>query len=147
DQWADAAHDVSSLRPPWWLPYRHGLDFVSDLASAVAGSAQDLADRRRAAKEYELAEQIGSSPGLARVQVVPAVRRRDEDDEEEGMYADSGWVVRFLTNPVALLLTLFVLAALVAARPAFGEIQGGALSPVPRGVGDWWRLHVESQHP
>lgn len=147
DQWADAAHDVSSLRPPWWLPYRHGLDFVSDLASAVAGSAQDLADRRRAAKESELAEQIASSSGLAPLQVVPAVRRRDEDDEEEGMYADSGWVVRFLTNPVALVLTLFVLAALVAARPAFGEIQGGALSPVPRGVGDWWRLHVESQHP
>jgi hypothetical protein len=25
-------HDVRGLLAPWWLPYRHGLDVVSDLA-------------------------------------------------------------------------------------------------------------------
>src|SRR5690606_17600982 len=37
--------------------------------------------------------------------------------------------------------------ALLAARAALGEIQGGALSPAPSAVGDWWRLHVETWHP
>lgn len=141
----DGAHDVSHLRPPWWLPYRHGLDTVSDVVSALATSAQDLADRRREAKEQALAAEIAGSTALAPLQATREPRR-DEDDDEE-LYADSGWVVRFLTNPVALVMTLVVLGALVAARDAFGEIAGGALSPVPRTVGDWWLLHAESQHP
>ncbi len=33
------------------------------------------------------------------------------------------------------------------ARTAFGSITGGALSPVPADVADWWRLHVETRHP
>ncbi|QCC77847.1 glycosyltransferase family 2 protein [Nocardioides daphniae] len=147
-RWGDSPRDVSALRPPWWLPYRHGLDTVSDLASAVAGSAQDLADRRRDAKEAALAAEIEASPALAPLQAVKESRRTDGDDsDDEEMYADSGWVTRFFTNPVALVLSLFVVASLVAARSAFGEIQGGALSPVPQGAGDWWRLHVESRHP
>ena len=39
------------LLAPWWLPYRHGLDFVGDIAAAATNQAQDVADRRRAAKE------------------------------------------------------------------------------------------------
>jgi hypothetical protein len=46
-----------------------------------------------------------------------------------------------------VVLTLFVVLSLVAARAAFGTVTGGALSPVPGSVGDWWRLHVEAWHP
>src|SRR5690606_29837762 len=60
--------------------------------------------------------------------------------------ADSGWVVRFFTSPVAIVLTLVVLASLFAAREAFWSLQGGALSPVPDRAADWWRLHLESRH-
>lgn len=143
-RWTDGPRDVSHLRPPWWLPYRHGLDAVQDVAQALATSAQDLADRRREAKEEAWAAEIAASTPLAPLGVVR--EPRDEDADEE-LYADSGWVVRFLTSPVALVLTLVVVAAVVAARAAFGEIAGGALSPVPQGVGDWWRLHVDSRHP
>ncbi|QCX28209.1 glycosyltransferase family 2 protein [Nocardioides jishulii] len=140
--------DVSALRPPWWLPYRHGLDVATDLASALASSAQDLSDRRREAKEAALAAEIASSPALAPLQAAKEPRRSDDpDDDDAELYADSGLVYRFFTNPVALVLTLFVVLAVVAARAAFGEIQGGALSPVPQSAADWWRLHVESQHP
>jgi len=135
-RWTGTPTDITPLRPPWWLPYRHGLDFASDLAGAVLGQAQDVAERRRLAKQADEA-------------VVPARRESrpglDEDDEE--MYADSGVLARFLTNPVAVVLSLFVLLALVAARTAFGGLEGGALSPTPQAASDWWRLHVESRHP
>ena len=109
-------HDVRHLLAPRWLPYRHGLDFVSDLAAAATMQASDVAERRRAAK---LAE--SGTP----------VRRADSDDEEDDLGADTGFVVRFLTNPVAVLVTLFVIVALFGARDAFGAVSGGALSPAP----------------
>ena len=42
--------DVRHLLAPTWLPYRHGLDFVTDLAAAATSQAADVAERRRAAK-------------------------------------------------------------------------------------------------
>ena len=119
------AVDVKPMLAPVWVPYRHGLDFVSDLAAAATNQAADVAERRRIA---------AGTP-------VPVV---DEDDPwaEEG-----GWVARFFTNPVALGSVLFVLLALIGAREAFGTVAGGALSPAPGSVSDWWRFHVESQHP
>ena len=71
-------------------------------------------------------------------------RPRSTDVEE---YVDSGLAARFLTNPIAVLLAVFVLLALIAARAGFGEVTGGGLSPVPESAGDWWRLHLESWHP
>ena len=50
------------LLAPWWVPYRHGLDFVGDIAAAATNQAQDVADRRRAAKEAE-APGAAASPG------------------------------------------------------------------------------------
>ncbi len=128
DQVADAA-EVRHLLAPWWLPYRHGLDFVSDLLAAATNQAADVAERRREAKLAESGE--------------PA-RPVVEDDE---FAQDTGLVVRFLTSPVAVSLTLFVILALVGARDAFGAVSGGALSPVPDQASDWWRLHAESWHP
>jgi GT2 family glycosyltransferase len=120
------------LLSPWWVPYRHGLDFLGDLAAAATNQAQDVAERRRAAA----AERAPAS-------YAPRPRPEDEDTIGE----DSGLLARFLTNPVALTVALVVVLALVAAWPAFGSLAGGGLSPAPAGAGDWWRLQVETWHP
>ncbi|MCD6639552.1 MAG: glycosyltransferase family 2 protein, partial [Nocardioides sp.] len=132
---AGEAADVSSLLAPAWLPYRRGLDVVSDLASAASLQAQDVAERRRAARE-----------GAALAAGQP-VRRPEPQDDEEELLADSGWVARFFTNPVAVVLVLAGVLSVVAGREAFGTIVGGALSPIPESAGAWWRLHAESWHP
>lgn len=126
--------DEERARPllaPWWLPYRHGLDFLGDLVAAATNQAQDVAERRRAAAAEHAPASTVARP------------RSDEDELTE----DTGAVARFLTNPVALALALVVVAALVGARDALGEVAGGGLSPVPAGVSDWWRLHAETWHP
>ncbi len=113
------------------MPYRHGLDFLGDLAAAATNQAQDVAERRRAAA----AEHAPAST---------VARPRSEEDE---LIEDTGLVARFLTNPVALTLAVFVVVALVGARDAFDSLAGGGLSPAPAAVGDWWRLQVETWHP
>ncbi|TNM42736.1 glycosyltransferase family 2 protein [Nocardioides albidus] len=123
---------VRRLLAPWWVPYRHGLDFVGDLVAAATNQAADVAERRRvAAAERDAA----AGP--------PPARHRGEDEE----FADTGIVVRFLTNPVAVATAITVLALLVGVRDVVGGIAGGALSPAPGGVGDWWALHLEGRHP
>ncbi|CUR59443.1 Glycosyl transferase, family 2 [metagenome] len=128
-----AANDerVRSLLAPRWLPYRHGLDAVSDLAAAATNQAADVAERRRAAAYAERGE-------------APPVRAPEDELGE-----DSGLVVRFLTNPVALVMTGFVLVALWLARDALGSaaLSGPGLSPAPEAAADWWRLHAQSWHP
>ncbi len=126
--------DVRPLLAAPWVPYRHGLDFLGDLLAAATNQAQDVAERRRAAKAE-------AQP--------PAVARQSARQSEEDMLAeDTGIVARFLTNPVALSISLFVVLALVGARSAFDSLAGGGLSPVPQGgAGDWWRLYTESWHP
>ncbi len=137
------AADVRPLLAPVWVPYRHGLDFLSDLASAITSQAQDVAERRRAAK---LAE-AGPGPDAHPEGRHAVPRRSHADDEDDELLADTGFVARFFTNPVALTLTLVVVLALVAARVSFGSVVGGGLGPVPESVADWWRLHVEGWHP
>ncbi len=129
------AADVRRLLAPRWLPYRHGLDFVTDLASAATSQAADVAERRRVAKAPESAA------------VTKEQRRDSAEDDEEAYLTDSGMVARFFTNPVAVVLVLFGVLALLAAREAFGSITGGALSPVPQSAGDWWRLHAATWLP
>ena len=124
--------DVRRLLAPWWLPYRHGLDLVGGVVAAAGNQAADVAERRRIAAAERDPESF-------------AARRPVEEDDV--LEADSGWVARFLSNPVAVLLAVVVLVSLVGARAAFGPVTGGALSPAPQGVGDWWRLHLESWHP
>ena len=127
---ANDAH-VRSLLAPWWLPYRHGLDLVSDLAAAATNQAADVAERRRAAKFAERGE--------------PMPVRTAEDELEE----DSGLLVGFLTNPVALVMASFLLLALFATHDALGggTLTAPGLSPAPDALGDWWRLHTQSWHP
>lgn len=127
-----AANDdrVRSLLAPRWLPYRHGLDAVSDLAAAATNQAADVAERRRAASYAER----GETPP-----------RHTTDDE---LGEDSGLVVKFLTNPVALVMTGFLLVALWLSRDALGSasLSGPGLSPAPADALDWWRLHAQSWH-
>lgn len=129
--------DVRHLLAPPWLPYRHGLDMVTDLAAAATNQAQDVAERRRAARAGQTTPDQRSTHDRD---------RRDEDDEDAYLQ-DSGLVVRFLTSPVAVVLALFAVLAVVGARTAFGSITGGALSPVPSEVAQWWQLHVQTWHP
>jgi GT2 family glycosyltransferase len=123
---------VRRLLSPWWVPYRHGLDFLGDLVAAATNQAQDVAERRRAAA----AEHAPASAAT-----------RPRTDEDELLAEDTGFVARFLTNPVALALALVVVLAFVAARGAFDSISGGGLSPAPADAATWWRLHVETWHP
>lgn len=130
--------DVRHLLAPAWLPYRHGLDFVTDLVAAATNQAQDVAERRRAAK----LEATGA-PGVTR----RTTSRPSPEDDDEAFLTDSGMVARFFTNPVAVVLFVAAVLGVVAAREAFGSITGGALSPTPAEVSDWWQLHLESWHP
>ena len=87
-------HDPKPLLAPWWVPYRHGLDFVGDIAAAATNQAQDVADRRRAAKE-------AAAPAPLRRPVVVA-------DDEDAVAEDTGLVARFFTNPLAVALSIVV---------------------------------------
>jgi GT2 family glycosyltransferase len=125
-------HDPRPLLAPWWLPYRHGLDFVGDIAAAATNQAQDIADRRRAAKE--------------KVAPVPIRRPVVVSDDDEAPAEDTGLVARFLTNPLALSLTLVVVLSVIGARQAFGRVTGGGLAPAPASAHDLWRLWLEPWH-
>jgi hypothetical protein len=132
------AGDPERARPllaPWWVPYRHGLDFLGDLLTAATNQASDVAERRRLAAA---AHAPASTVARPRSSLAPG---------EDELVEDTGAVARFLTNPVALVLTLFVLVSLVGARAALDPVAGGGLSPTPAGVSDWWRLHYETWHP
>lgn len=124
------------LLAPVWVPYRHGLDFVGDLAAALTNQAADVAERRR----IERAELDPSSSAARRLR---AERDLDEDEELE----DTGWVARYLTSPVALVLTAIVALALFGTRTALGTVVGGALAPVPDGAGAWWSLATDAWQP
>ena len=123
--------DAQPLLAPWWLPYRHGLDFVGDIVAAAFNQAQDVADRRRAAKES----------------VAPVPIRRpvvvDEDTPEE----DTGLVARFFTNPLAVAVSLVVVLSVFGAREAFGHVTGGGLAPAPARASQLVDLWTESWHP
>lgn len=125
---ADTGGDPEAVRKllaPWWVPYRHGLDAISDFATAAANQGRDAAERRRQARAAE----TGPVP-----------------DEADELSADSGLLVRLLTSPLAIGITVATLLLLWGARDALGPLSGGALSPAPEASGDWWRLVREGWH-
>ncbi|WP_026145950.1 glycosyltransferase family 2 protein [Nocardioides sp. Iso805N] len=129
---------VRELLAPPWLPYRHGLDFVGDVVSALTNQASDVAERRRTA----VAE---ADPASFAARELAAREAAAVDDDE--IPVENGWIVRFFTNPVALALTAVVVLGLIGSRPAWHAIAGGGLSPAPTGVGEWWQLQYQSWHP
>ncbi len=104
--------EVRPLLAPFWLPYRHGLDYVTDVGMAVAASTRSQAARRR--------------PGSADTRLVPALLR----------------------SPSAWGLLVALVLALVAGRSLLGsgDLHGGALLPVPDGVGHWWSTWGSWRH-
>ncbi len=54
--------EVRHLLAPFWLPYRHGLDYVIDVGVAITHSLRDEAERRRPVG----ADEIGLVPRLLR---------------------------------------------------------------------------------
>ena len=126
---AELSHrEVRHLLAPPWLPYRHGLDFLSDLATAVAHQAGDMSAARRARVEA-----ADTGPVSAEAQNLPE---------------DNGFLARLLTNPAAAGLVLLLVLAVVAARGLVGSgmLSGGALLPAPAGATDWWHTYLESVH-
>lgn len=121
------ARDVRHLLAPSWLPYRHGLDAVSDLVLAVVGQVGEAPSGRRAARAAE----TGPVP-----------------EEAQELPADTGLLARFLASPRAWVAVLLVLLALVAARGLVGGgvLSGGALLPAPGSAAAWWALYLESWH-
>ncbi|HET7385265.1 MAG TPA: glycosyltransferase family 2 protein [Nocardioidaceae bacterium] len=129
------AREVRRLLPPVWTPYRHGLDFVVDVATAIGHQAGDVTSARRARnRAVEQSEGIEAGPA---------------SDEAQNLPADSGLLARLLRNPAALMIGGLVVLALVCARGLYGGglLSGGALLPAPHSSLDWWRLYLSGQHP
>ena len=126
----DGRRPVPDLLAPWWLPHRHGLDFLGDLVAAATNQAQDVAERRR----------------IAAAEHAPASTVTRPRPRTTSFVEDTGLVARFLTNPIALALTVLVVVALVGARWRADSTAGGALAR-PTDLSAWWRLQVETWHP
>jgi len=122
------AKDVRHLLAPPWLPYRHGLDFVSDVATALAHQASDMSQARRGRVE---ASETGPVPV-----------------EAQNLPDDTGLVARVLTNPVAAFMAGLVVLSLVAMRGLIGAglLSGGGLLPAPGSAGHWWTSYLEHWH-
>jgi GT2 family glycosyltransferase len=129
--------EVRKLLAPPWLPYRHGLDFVSDVFTALTNQASDVAERRRVAA-------AAADPASFAARELAA--RQAAAAEEDEFPAENGWIVRFFTNPIALTLAAVVVLGLVGSRAAWQAVAGGGLSPAPAGAGEWWHLQYQSWH-
>ena len=121
--------EVRHLLAPPWLPYRHGLDFVTDIATAVAHQAGEVSSARRSQR----AEAAETGP-------VPA--------EAQNLPADTGLISRLLGSPTAAVFALLTVFALVGARDVIGagRLSGGALLPAPDSALAWWHVYLESWH-
>ena len=121
--------DVRRLLSPWWVPYRHGLDAVSDLATAATNEGRDAAERRRAARMEAAAQAQGSLGAHSH-----SGRVSHSDDEDEAMAPDSGLLVRIVTSPLAMALDR-VRAGQPVRRPRglLAARRGRALSGAGRG--------------
>ena len=108
--------------------YRHGLDFVSDVASALVLQAGDVNAARRARAS--------------------AAETGPVSEEAQNLPEDNGLLARVITSPVSWVFTGLVVLALVAARGLYGSgtLTGGALLPAPDSALDWWRLHLDPVH-
>ncbi|MBA2465602.1 MAG: glycosyltransferase family 2 protein, partial [Nocardioidaceae bacterium] len=126
--------DVKHLLAPFWVPYRHGLDFVTDLGAALAHEAADVSSARRArspAARAPLATDTGPVPA-----------------EAQNLPEDSGAVARLVTDPAAVVLLVLFLVSVWNARGLVGGgmLSGGALLPAPDTSAHWWSSYLASGH-
>jgi GT2 family glycosyltransferase len=127
DRAAKARRSVAAFRslfPPFWLPYRHGMDAVVDAIVAMV--------------RPEEFESVG--------------RRSSFDDDEESVDDLHEEVPPFVRRHPWLVAALGLIAmALIAGRDLYSGmdgaiLHGGALPPAPGSAGDWWNLLVERTH-
>ena len=123
------AKEVRHLLAPFWLPYRHGLDFVSDMVMAVVHQASDASSARRSSRAV-------------------AAETGPVSEEAQNLAADTGLLARLLTSPAAGVFVGLVLLALVGPRGLVGSgfLSGGALLPAPGSASAWWTLYLEGWH-
>jgi GT2 family glycosyltransferase len=121
--------DVRHLLAPFWLPYRHGLDLLTDIGSAVLHQAADVTAARRTAR---------TAP--AETGPVPS--------EAQALPADTGLLARLVTSPVAAVFAALTLVAVLGMRGVIGSgtLSGGALLPAPGSAAAWWDLYASSWH-
>jgi len=118
--------DFRHLFPPFWLPYRHGIDAIVEATIAMV--------------KPESVESTG--------------RRSAFDDDETPLDQQPEEQPSFLYRHPWLITSLMLFAlAFVAGRGLFSGpdassvLHGGALPPAPDSAGDWWRAIVERSHP
>ena len=121
--------DVRPLLAPPWVPYRHGLDFVADVAIAIG-------------------HQVGDVNAARRTRSVAAIEAGPVPDEAQSLPEDTGLVARLLGSPVAGLFALLVAGSLVAARGLYGAgiLAGGSLLPAPTSALHWWSVYLTGWH-
>ncbi|HET6627742.1 MAG TPA: glycosyltransferase family 2 protein [Nocardioidaceae bacterium] len=121
--------EVRRLLAPPWLPYRHGLDFVTDVGTAVAQQAGEVSSARRSRR-------------------VDATETGPVPVEAENLPADTGLFSRLLTSPTAAVFVALVVLAVVGMRGLLGSgaLSGGALLRAPDTAIAWWDLYLESWH-
>ena len=132
--------EVKHLLAPFWVPYRHGLDFVTDLGQALAHQASDATSARRARPTATgTTESAGSGQATETGPVPP---------EAQNLPADSGLVARLVTSPAAAVLVVLFLVSLWNARGLVGGgmLSGGALLPAPDTSAHWWSTYLASWH-
>jgi GT2 family glycosyltransferase len=127
----DARH-VRTLLAPWWVPYRHGLDWLTDLGSALV---------------LQLRESLGRAP-TAQAEADSAVTEwsANAEPEAEDISDEQGLLVRWVTNPLAMVSTLFLLGCLVATLPVWRAITTDYLPQTPTDAAVWWQLVRNQEH-
>jgi GT2 family glycosyltransferase len=112
--------EIAKLLPPWWLPYRHGLDVLSGAFRGVVKPES----RDRLGRRSTLGDQLPDD--------------LQEFDDGESIFVRHPWF------SAALVLAL---AALVVGRGLLGgELHSPALPPPPTTAGGWWSLIFARSH-
>ncbi len=116
--------EIRGLFPPFWLPYRHGLDAIRETVVALV--------------KPEAIETTGRRSTLG------DQRPDDTDDLDDGpgMLQRRPW----LSTVLALVLLSFLAGRGLFGGISGGSLNGGALPPSPGSAGDWWQLVVERSH-
>lgn len=124
---AQARRSVPEFRelfPPFWLPYRHGLDAVVDaIVAMVKPESFESAGRRSAFDDDE--------------ELVD-----DLHEERPSFVYRHPWLVTAL----GLIALAFVAGRGLFAGPDGAVLHGGVLPQTPGSTGDWWRLLFERTH-
>jgi GT2 family glycosyltransferase len=117
--------DFKHLFPPFWLPYRHGLDALVEATIAMVKPESVETTGRRSA--FDDGTPLDQQP-----------------EEQPSFVYRHPWLITSLA-----LVALAVVAGrgLFSGPDAAAVLHGGALPPAPESAGDWWRAIVERSHP